>query len=237
MTPIKNNNKVVKLEVEHFTNMAISSLNVVPMVGGVLSSSISSYLTSRRFEHVEEVLNAMGERLDKLSPSGIEKVFASDEFMHLFINVIEKAQKEHRKKKRRFYGTMLANMACQEKFQYDLFNHFVFLLDEIGEVHMAIILELEKRGGDFGKHQETCNFKRMVEVCAQLSPTPTDEIISSALQKLVSFGIVKTQARGVTEKLISPTTLWTTSAYAITPSGMQFIEFLKDDKDIEFLMN
>ena len=226
-TDDKNCNKGTIAARETFQNLVISSLNALGPLGSVFSATLSNYLTSKRLAHIKGVLDAMNNRFDNLPQKNIEAMLTSDQFLHLFITAIEKAQKEHREVKRKCYGVMLANMACSAKFEYDLFDHFLSLLNEIGDLHMALIVELAKDGVQEKDKAGWLGFKKLINVCSGVSPTPAKEMVSSALQKLASYGIIKTQGSGGTMYGTNPVGLWYVSSYSITPTGVQFIKFLK----------
>ena len=212
---------------ETFQNLVISSLNALGPLGSVFSATISNYLTSKRMAHIKDVLDAMNNRFDNLPQENIEAILGSDQFLHLFITAIEKAQKEHREEKRKCYGVMLANMACNAKFEYDLFDHFLSLLTEISDMHMALIIELSKNGVQGKDDSDWTGFPKLVDGCSEISPTPAKEMISSALQKLASYGIIKTKGMHHSLSRVNPVGLWNVSSYSITPTGIQFVKFLK----------
>lgn len=168
-------------------------------------------------------------------------MLSSDEFLHLCITAMEKAQKEHRESKRRSYGIMLANMACSPEFHYDLFDHFLSLLCEMGDLHIVLVMELAKHGvkknedmDGYGlpssnKDKYWVTFKQLMKSCNELSPIPPLEIVVSALQKLAEYGIIKTI--GEPHKSMTgtnPVGLWCHSFYSITTTGEKFVEFLRD---------
>lgn len=226
-TDDKNCNKDTKIALETFQNIVISSLNALGPLGSVFSATLSNYLTSKRLAHIKGVLDAMNKRFDNLPQENIEAILASDQFLHLFITAIEKAQKEHREAKRKCYGVMLANMACSVKFEYDLFDHFLSLLTELGDLHIALIVKLAKNGVQDKEDTGWTGFQKLIDDFSGTFPTPAKEMVSSALQKLASYGIIKTRGSGQPLYNTNPVGLWYISSYSITPTGVKFVEFLK----------
>jgi hypothetical protein len=212
----------------HLQNLIISSFNILGPLGSVFSAALSNYLTSKRLSHIQDVLDAMAERLYSLPKEGIESILASDKFLHLCITAIEKAQKEHRENKRRSYGIMLANMACASEFHYDLFDHFLSLLGDMGDIHIVLVMALAKYGVKKQEDTGWVPFKQLEESCKEVSPTPPSEIVASALQKLAAYGIVKSTGSGKIMTNTNPVGLWHVSFYSITPTGEKFVKFLKD---------
>jgi hypothetical protein len=219
----------------------VSSFNALGPQGGVFSAAMLSYLADKRPANVQETFNAMADRLAQLPKENMKSILSSDEFLHLCINVMEKAQNEHRENKRRSYGIMLANMACASEFHYDLFDHFLSLLGEMGDLHIALVMALAKHGvknnedmdmygrPDGNKDKYWVSFKQLMKSCNELSPIPPHEIVVSALQKLAEYGIIKTIGNKYKSMMgTNPVGLWYHSFYSITPTGEKFVEFLKD---------
>jgi hypothetical protein len=215
--------------IEHLKNLIVSSFNALGPLGSVFSSAMSNYLTAKRLANIQGVLDAMADRLACLPKENLESMLSSDEFLHLCITTMEKAQKEHRESKRRSYGVMLANMACASEFHYDLFDHFLSLLGEMGDLHIALVMALAKHGVKKNEDNDWVPFKQLADSCKEVSPTPPSEVVASALQKLAAYGIVKTT--GSREKLMmntNPVGLWHVTFYSITHTGERFVEFLRD---------
>lgn len=227
----QNDNKSGKNTVtaqENLRNLVISAFNILGPLGSVFSSAMSNYLTSKRLAHIQGVLDAMTDKLALTPKECLWTVLASDEFLHLCITAMEKAQKEHRESKRRSYGVMLANMAVASDFQYDLFDHFLSLLSEIGDLHIKLVMELEGHGVKKKGDNDWIPFKQLENSCIAISPTQPKEVIASALQKLGAYGIVKTS--GTRKPMINtnPVGLWYSCSYSITPTGEKFVEFLRN---------
>jgi hypothetical protein len=222
-------NKRTVTALGHLQNLIVSSFNALGPLGSVFSAAMSNYLTARRLAHIQGVLDAMANRLVCLPKKNLESILSSDEFLHLCINAMEKAQEEHRESKRKSYGIMLANMACASEFHYDLFNHFLSLLSEMGDLHIALVMVLAKLGVKKNEDKDWVPFKQLVYSCKEVSPIPPSEVVASALQKLAAYGIVKTTGSGAKFMTnTNPVGLWHVSFYSITPTGEKFVEFLKN---------
>jgi len=213
----------------HLQNLIVSSFNILGPLGSIFSAAMSNYLTAKRLANIQGTLDAMADRLVCLPKENLELMLSSDEFLHLCITAMEKAQKEHRESKRRSYGVMLANMACASEFHYDLFDHFLSLLGEMGDLHIALVMALAKHGVKKNEDKDWVPFKQLADTCKEVSPTPPSEIVASALQKLAAYGIVKTTGSG--QELMTntnPVGLWYVTFYSITSTGERFVEFLRD---------
>jgi hypothetical protein len=244
MNKKQKNSKITKRTVGtlgHLQNLIISSFNALGPLGSIFSAAVSNYLTAKRLANIQEVLDAMADRLACLPKENMEAMLSSDEFLHLCITAMEKAQKEHRESKRKSYGIMLANMACAPEFHYELFDHFLSLLGEIGDLHIALVMELAKHGvkknedmDGYGypsgnKDKYWVPFKQLMKSCNELSPIPPHEIVVSALQKLAEYGIIKTIGRQDKGMMgTNPVGLWYHCFYSITPTGEKFVEFLRN---------
>jgi len=54
------------------------------------------------------------------------------------------------------------------------------------------------------------------------------EVVSSSLQKLASYGVVKTTGSNNIMFNTNPVGLWYVSRYSITPTGKKFVKFIVD---------
>ena len=213
---------------DHLQNAIVSSFNVLGPWGSLFSAAISNYVTTKRLKHIQGVVDAMAERLSSIRKDCLEKVLSSDEFLHLFVTSLEKAQNEHREAKRRHYGVMLANMASEPKLEYDLFEHFLSLLGEIGDLHIALLAELDRRGVREQGEEGWASFEDLVGA-TEGGVRQAREVVASGLEKLAAYGIVKTSGSPKIMRNTNPVGLWYVSSYSITPTGQRFVRFLRTD--------
>ena len=64
---------------DRLQNMIVASLNILGPLGSALSSSISMYLTSQRLKYLQNVVDEMAQRLNKIRTDDLEKILCSDE--------------------------------------------------------------------------------------------------------------------------------------------------------------
>ena len=111
---------------------------------------------------------------------------------------------------------------------HDLFDHFLSLLSDIGDLHIKLVMELAEHGVKKKEDNDWIPFKQLEDSCIEMLPTQPTEIIASALQKLGAYGIVKTTGSRTPMINTNPVGLWLSSSYSITPTGEKFVEFLKN---------
>lgn len=175
-------------------------------------------------------MDAMGHQLKAVPKQTLEQVLTSDEFLHLFILAVEKVQKEHRDIKIGYFGVMLANMAAQPKLEYDICEHFLTLLDDLNELHLALIMELARHGVMEPEKEGWVPFKELLASCRKSQPDVRHEMVTAALQKLGAYGIIWSEGSRAPMIGTNPVGLWYNSSYSITPTGEQFVGFLREGK-------
>ena len=194
--------------------------------GGTLSAGLANCATQKRFDNIQNMLDALRGRLEQLPSGTFEDVLSSDAFIHLCVNAMENAQKEHRESKRELFGTYLANTAGNSNFEYEISNHFLELLDAVDEFDLTILKFLDDHGVREKSDKDWIEFKQIASLA---NGTRSNEIVRSNLQRLASFSVIKTTGSGKMLVGTNPVGLWYVSSYSITETGQQFIRFLDSE--------
>lgn len=212
---------------KHIPNALLASLNLLGPVGSVFATALGGFATTKRLNNIEHTLQVMGERLKSVNSLDIEDYMCSDEFIHLFLTVIQKAQIEHQEEKRRSYGLMLANMAVDSQTGYDEKNMFTCLLSEIQILHLRTLTYLKAKSENKEDDARWASLPEIKSGNPDLAEN-SDYVMVAVLQKLANSGLIK--SKGKEKKLmrgINPVGLWFHSLFTITDLGQKFMGFLK----------
>jgi hypothetical protein len=224
-------NAVIKFKnaKKYTPDILLSLLNLLGPYGSVLACALEGFITTKRFSNIGHTLKIMDERLKHVNISNIKDYISSDEFIHLFLSVIQKSQIEHQESKRRSYGLMLANMALDSETGYDQKNMFVSLLSEMELIHLKTLNYLQiKLQNEEDDSKKWASLKEIKSANSDLVEN-SNFVVVAILQKLANFGLIK--SKGDENKLMmgtNPIGLWFCSLFAITDLGTKFLEFLKD---------
>ena len=204
----------------------LASLNLLGLIGSVFSTALGGYVTTRRLENIEDTLRVMGEKLEGTDPGQVEDYLCSDEFIHLFLTAVQKAQIDHQKEKRQLYGAMLGNMALDRETEYEQKDMFISMLSQMEIVHVRSVRYLQGKAEDKPEEGKWASFEEIRSANASLMSN-SKYMTVAVLQELARWGLI--MSKGEEGRLMSgtnPIGLWFQSLYAITDVGVRFLEFL-----------
>jgi hypothetical protein len=203
-------------------DILIVAANALGPIGGALSSALSIHVSNKRFKNIEATLAALEQQLANLPPESFEATLRSDDFVHLCMNALERAQHEHRERRRRAIGTMLANLAADAPFHFDTSNHFMQLLTEVSDAGLVLLQQLADRGIKVKGDEDWATFDDL----SQFLGDTKREIVAATLQQLGSAGMVKTTGKSTLMRNTNPVGLWYSCNYSITETGLDFVGYL-----------
>jgi hypothetical protein len=215
---------------KYIPDALLSLLNLLGPYGSVFASALEGFFTTKRFSNIEHTLKIMGEKLKHIDMSNVKDYMCSEEFIHLFLSVVQKSQIEHQEDKRRSYGLMLANMALDSETRYDQKNMFISLLSEMEMIHIKTLNYLQtKSQNEEDDNKKWASLKEIKSTIPDLVEN-SNFVVVAILQKLANFGLIKSKGESENKLMmgINPIGLWFHSLFAITDLGMKFLEFLKD---------
>ena len=121
---------------------AVTLLQLIPVVGGVIKDNITEYVTNKKEARIEEMFAAVRKRIGCLEEHLKRDYVNSDEYTHLMVHAILRAQYEHRQLKLKMLGFTLAELATDRwPYEFDVQERLVDIVADMGEDH-AEILEL-----------------------------------------------------------------------------------------------
>jgi hypothetical protein len=125
----------------------LTLLQYIPIHGSVIHANITEYTTNRKFERIENLFSAFGGRVARLEGRIHLDVIKSDEFAHLLVHAIDRAQYEHRKLKIKMLGYTLAELASDKwDYLFDVQERLVDIVAEMGEDQAEVLELLAARG-------------------------------------------------------------------------------------------
>ncbi len=213
---------------DNVKNCLISLLNLTGPIGSYISQVIHGYWTNKRISYIEDIVKAMSEKLSVNFNEDLKKYLTSEEYIHLFLNAIQKAQIEHQESKRKYYGNLLANCALDQKTEYYQKKFFISNLFELEEIHIIALSFLDKISSSADDENEWISFEKLNDYLFP-QKEPSSYVTISVLNKLASSGFIK--SAGNSNKVMmgtNPVGLWFHSKYLITDYGKRFLQFIKD---------
>jgi hypothetical protein len=218
-----------KGSLKYLPDLLLAMPNLLGPVGSVFAGALGGFFTTKRFSNIEHTLEVMGKRIEHLKNKEINSYLCSDEFVHLFLDAIQKAQYEHQEEKRRLFGVLLSNMVINREVGYDLKTMFISLVAELDYSHIGTLQYLGNKAEAEKDSERWASLKEIKSQNPKLEQE-SDYVLIAVLQKLANSGMIK--SKGISEgkimRGVNPVGLWFHSLFGITDLGRKFLDFLKD---------
>ena len=208
---------MIKTDSNDAQSVIVALSIAIPVFGGVLSSAMSAHLNEKRFKNIEEILESLSLHLGQ-HPSSV-----SDDYIQFCIEALQVAQHEHRSAKRRDYGRLLARAVSGSSFDYDRSKHYLDLLMSMHPLHLSVLMKLKDVRAQ-NLDDPWVKFRTLLESTENVQK----EILSSALQRLASFGVISSKGSPKIMTGTNPVGLWYCCSYSITETGRAFLENLEE---------
>ncbi|MBU1702317.1 MAG: hypothetical protein KJ970_12040 [Candidatus Eisenbacteria bacterium] len=133
---------------EHAISIAKAASNLIPFVGGPISSLIGDYLLTTTQKAIDQTLEYLKERVESLEERLDSDVVDKDEFVELFKSCYLIIVRTHQEAKLRGAANLLANMFLKsgdgEKMDYTEIDHFVRCLESLSIGSVKILGQANK---------------------------------------------------------------------------------------------
>ncbi|NLS90880.1 MAG: hypothetical protein GXX96_01665 [Planctomycetaceae bacterium] len=183
---------------EHLRTTLLASIELVPMIGGALSTLLADYLPNWKFERVTQFLADFAADVEHLKARIDENAATTSEFGLLLEHVLQQVSRtpEREQEKFRAYRAVLLN-SCLPSTSDELERaYFLDLVDRLQEVHV-VILSLFRDQYAFGRAHDSGPAKNQITsslrqtIAAYLRPLEiSDELVQSAIGDLDFMGIL-----------------------------------------------
>lgn len=119
--------------------VAKSALNLIPCVGGAISSILSDYLSARKEarlgEFIENYFNDLNRKQDYL----IKEYINSDDFLDIFENILADVMNTRTAVKRNMLKNLLVNSCTIHNTTYEKTEDFQHLVDVLSPISLLIL--------------------------------------------------------------------------------------------------
>lgn len=123
----------------YYSLVVKAGLNVIPVIGGALASLLGDIQSNRNEKRLKEFLNDFADKMTERQ-NLIQKEFINDqEFLDVFINVVDSAMKQRKSEKRILMRNLLINSITFPNSTYDMTEEFERLLEDLCIEHIQIL--------------------------------------------------------------------------------------------------
>ncbi len=192
---------------ELIRNLAIGSIGMIPIAGGVLSLFLDKYLPSTLQKRREDFLNSIVRDMESLPDNTVERLLESDEYHTLLIKTFRSVLLENKKEKINCFRNILLNAAVCEFIPNEV-DFYLKLLQElsIDQVRILRLIYLK----DCKKEIAFKNINQYIDN----NWSEVDKSYRFALvTELMRFGIIKYDEQNNGE-------------HRLNPFGERFIKFI-----------
>ncbi len=119
--------------------LAKAGLNLIPFVGGTLSSLIGDCQTKRNEARLKEFLEAFAEDMNQRIDSIQKEYIENPEFVDIFLNIIDDTMKQRKSDKRILLKNLLVNSITVPDTSYDATEEFERIIVELQPTHFEIL--------------------------------------------------------------------------------------------------
>ncbi len=183
---------------EHLRTTLLASVELIPMVGGALSTLLAEYLPNWKFERVTQFLADFAADVERLKAQVDENAATTTHFGLLLEHVLQQVSRtpEQEQEKLRAYRAVLLN-SCLPSTPNELERaYFVDLVNRLQEVHVVILSLFRDqyafgRAHDSGPAQNQITSSLRQTIAAYLRPLEiSEELVQSAIRDLDVMGIL-----------------------------------------------
>lgn len=197
-------------------------VNLVPGIGGAISSVLFGISGDRRFERVRDFLIDLDSRVGSMSEDQ-DRFVRSEDFEDLLTETLDRVARERSDDKRRLYGRFLADaIEAPEAEPYDARLRFLRVMEELQADHLMILRAITVAPDSSG-HPAMGGTSRRATLEARLPDIPPDRLRDLSEQ----LGDLRLIDAGMLSGIVS-----TPSAIdlrpIVTPLGARFVRFLAD---------
>jgi hypothetical protein len=210
-----------------------AGLNALPF-GGVVASLWSDWDTNRRHQRIEETLDQLRLKLERLIPSDYDASHIGEAEMQLLEDALNRVAREHREWKRRAFAHMIA--ACWTRTEHPFDERLTFLraLDDFSEIHIHVLRLLAAAGED-GPHfraiRESVTAEQACEEDQDSQLIPVLESLASDYRFIQrGIGMISGSGRPLNSHNLSPENIAKNCEHRITAAGRRFLQFLQHEE-------
>lgn len=111
--------------------VAKAGLNLVPVVGGSITSILEDYLSARKEERFKEFINGFLGDIERKNELLIKEYVENIEFLDILENIIADVMKTRNSEKREFLKNLLVKSCTTDGASYDRTEEFQHLIDVV----------------------------------------------------------------------------------------------------------
>lgn len=208
------------LPAERALDLAATVANLVPLIGGPVSSILSGLSGGRKEQRILEVIQGVSEDLRNFESQAAEAYVKTEDFEELLENALKRAKDERSSEKRALYRRILTNAIKHPGRKYEEHMRFINILNEIEPSHIVILRALlvppKSNLGIMGSPIHTLQ-ERIPEFTEDQIEQLVDELNDRRITALRSLRTLMT-ARGAADLRGS-----------ITPIGKAFLAYLENE--------
>jgi hypothetical protein len=195
-------------------------VNLVPGIGGAISSVLFGISGDRRFERVRAFLEDLDLRVGHLSEEQ-DRFVRSDEFEDLLTETLERVSRERNEDKRRLYAAFLLEIIDELPTEsYDERLHFLRIIEELQGDHIRI---LRAMAAEPDTNNATMGGSRKLTLEALLPDIPSDRLTELTNRlgdlRVIDAGMLAPIVTGPSAIDLRP---------VVTPFGARFVRFLRN---------
>lgn len=142
-TPPQDKAIILRVDVENrqeqIAETIATVIDLVPVIGGVVSSIISGQVTQNRFERVADEIKKITAEVRANADSVQDEYVRSEEFEELFAQTLEKMSKELNPEKRAVYRHFIVNLMVLPGENYDRQRRLLRLTEELEPKHLRLL--------------------------------------------------------------------------------------------------
>lgn len=144
--------------------VAKSALNLIPYVGGAISSILSDYLSARKEARLDEFIENYFNDLNQKQEYLIKEYINSGDFLDIFENILSDVMNTRTAIKRNMLKNLLVNSCTIPNTTYERTEDFQHLVDVLSPISLLILSVFYRLRGIYMDGEETSLRKYWEEI-------------------------------------------------------------------------
>jgi hypothetical protein len=211
---------------EHILNIFKAVLGTVPFAGGI-SSLITDYIPSSRFQRLEEFAQQVAEDLKRVGDKVNEAELQTDEYAFVFERAFRGAAEHYQREKLEAFRGILVNAAIRRDVPQEEREYFLVLVNNLSVLHLRILRFMAEprqylSDVEIPEQRVQGGFSQMF---ALILPGLDGNVIESAFGELYQLGLISTD-KSIFHTMTSGQGL-NLLGDRVTPLGRRFIAFCR----------
>lgn len=196
--------------------------SAVPYLGGPVSAILGGYVTKRKFERMEEVINELAEDLKDYQNEASQNFVKTDDFEDLLDDTLRKVACERNDEKRRLFKNMLLKTIKDCDSNYDEHQRILRIIEQLQGDHILLLKAIDQEPSGDSAFSDSARVtlqnrlkgfgtKHLTDLVEQLDDLRVVKLLSSL--NLPKRGIEAKDLRGT-----------------ITPLGRRILNYIEADR-------